>query len=234
MTIRFYDLVGTDNRRMSPYGWRVRMALAHKGLEYEWVPVRFTDKEQIGFSGQKLVPVLVDGETVTHDSWAIANYLEAAYSDRPSIFGDPGGDSGGRPLAEFVMHWANTQLHPHLIRLILGDVFKIVLPEDQPYFRQSREKRFGMTLEDFTDQSPERLAIFRAALEPARQCLASRPYLAGESASYADYALFGSLQWARCGSPLKLLAEDDPLHGWRQRLLDSFGGMPGEAVGFAP
>jgi glutathione S-transferase len=228
MTIRFYDLVGTDNRRMSPYGWRVRMALAHKRLEYEWVPVGFTDKERIGFSGQKLVPVLTDGEIVVSDSWAIVNYLEASYPDRPSIFGDP----GGKALAEFVMHWVNTQLHPPLIKLILADVFKIVRPEDQAYFRESREKRFGMTLEQVTDQSPERVAAFRAALEPARLCLASRPYLAGEVATYADYALFGSLQWARCGSPLKLLAEDDPLHGWRQRLLDSFDGMPGKAVGF--
>lgn len=229
MTIRFYDLVGTDNRRMSPYGWRVRMALAHKGLDYEWVPVGFTDKDLIGFSGQKLVPVLTDGETVVSDSWAIVNYLEESYPDRPSIFGD----SGGKAFAEFIMHWANTQLHPPLIKLILGDVFRIVRPEDRAYFRESREKRFGMTLEDFADQSPERLAAFRAALEPARLCLASRPYLAGAAPSYADYALFGSLQWARCGSPLKLLAEDDPLHGWRQRLLDSFDGMPGKAVGFA-
>lgn len=228
MTIRFYDLVGTDQRRMSPYGWRVRMALAHKGLDSEWVPVRFTDKEIIGFSSQKLVPVLVDGETVVHDSWAIANHLEAAYADRPSIFGD----SGGKALAEFVMHWTNTQVHPHLIKLILGDVFKVVLPEDQPYFRESREKRFGMTLEAFTDQSPERVAAFRAALEPMRLCLAARPYLAGAAPSYADYALFGSLQWARCSSPLKLLEPGDPLYDWRQRLLDSFDGMPGKAVGF--
>ncbi|EKE76866.1 glutathione S-transferase N-terminal domain-containing protein [Oceanibaculum indicum] len=229
MTIRFYDLVGTDQRRMSPYGWRVRMALAHKGLDSEWVPVRFTDKEIIGFSGQKLVPVLVDGDTTIHDSWAIVNHLETAYPDRPSIFGD----SGGKALAEFVMHWTNTQVHPHLIKLILGDVFRIVLPEDQSYFRESREKRFGMTLEAFTDQSPERLAAFRAALEPMRLCLASRPYLAGAAPSYADYALFGSLQWARCGSPLKLLDPSDPLYGWRQRLLESFDGMPGKAVGFA-
>ena len=228
MTIRFYDLVGTDQRRMSPYGWRVRMVLAHKGLDHEWVPVRFTDKEIIGFSGQKLVPVLVDGETVLSDSWAIVNYLEESYPDRPSIFGG----SGGKALAEFVMYWANTQLHPPLIRLILGDVFRIVLPEDKGYFRESREKRFGMTLEQVTDQSPERLAAFRAALEPARLCLASRPYLAGAAPSYADYALFGSLQWARCGSPLKLLEPGDVLYDWRQRLLDSFDGMPGKAVGF--
>ena len=33
MTITFYDLAGGDGRRFSPFGWRVRMALAHKGLE---------------------------------------------------------------------------------------------------------------------------------------------------------------------------------------------------------
>ena len=59
-----------------------------------------------------------------------------------------------------------------------------------------------------------------------------RAYLAGAAPSYADYALFGSLQWARCGSPLKLLEPGDVLYDWRQRLLDSFDGMPGKAVGF--
>jgi hypothetical protein len=31
--------------------------------------------------------------------------------------------------------------------------------------------------------------------------------------------------WARCTSPLELLAADDPVHAWRERLLDAFGGM---------
>ena len=31
--------------------------------------------------------------------------------------------------------------------------------------------------------------------------------------------------WARCTSPLELLAEDDPVHAWRERLLDAFDGM---------
>jgi hypothetical protein len=31
--------------------------------------------------------------------------------------------------------------------------------------------------------------------------------------------------WARCTSPLELLADDDPVHAWRERLLDAFGGM---------
>ena len=67
MTRKFYDLEYSDGRRFSPYCWRTRFALAHKGLEAESVPVRMTDKETIAFSGSKTVPVLVDGETVVPD-----------------------------------------------------------------------------------------------------------------------------------------------------------------------
>ena len=53
------------------------MALAHKGLEKDAVVelIRFSDKEKLAFSGQKLVPVIVDGDRVVNDSFAIALYL---------------------------------------------------------------------------------------------------------------------------------------------------------------
>ena len=39
MTIRLYDLAGAEaERRFSPFCWRARMALAHKGLDVETVP----------------------------------------------------------------------------------------------------------------------------------------------------------------------------------------------------
>ena len=85
-----YDLAGADPAlRFSPFCWRIRMALAHKDLEFETIPWRFTEKDRIAFSGQGLVPVLVDGDRTLHDSWAIAEYLEAAYPHRPSLFGGP-------------------------------------------------------------------------------------------------------------------------------------------------
>ena len=40
--IRFFDLAGADpDIRFSPNCWRIRMALAHKGLDAETVPWRF-------------------------------------------------------------------------------------------------------------------------------------------------------------------------------------------------
>src|SRR6478672_11567394 len=85
MTIVMHDLAGADPAlRFSPYCWRARMALAHKGLAVETIPWRFTEKAALEFSGQGRVPVIRDGARVVSDSWAIVEYLEDTYPDRPS------------------------------------------------------------------------------------------------------------------------------------------------------
>ena len=84
--IRLWELAGAeDGRVFSPYCWRTRMALAHKGLAVESVPWRFTEKDAIAFSGQDRVPVMMDGDREVHDSWAIALYLDETYPRRPEI-----------------------------------------------------------------------------------------------------------------------------------------------------
>ena len=73
MTIRLFDLAGAEpNRRFSPYCWRTKLALAHKGLTVETIPWRFIDTDTITMSGQGRVPVLLDGDKVVSDSWMIA------------------------------------------------------------------------------------------------------------------------------------------------------------------
>ena len=69
MTRVLFDLCGIDEGlRFSPYCWRVRHALAHKGLDVETRPWRFTDKEALAFAHHDKVPVLVDGDTTVTDS----------------------------------------------------------------------------------------------------------------------------------------------------------------------
>jgi glutathione S-transferase len=58
-----------------------------------------------------------------------------------------------------------------------------------------------------------------------RAALKAQPFFGGAQPLYADYAVFGPLQWARCISPYALLAEDDPIRQWRDRLLDWFDGL---------
>jgi glutathione S-transferase len=56
---------------------RVALALAHKGLDVEWVDVDAADRTEVDrVSGQSLVPVLVDGDRVVNDSTEILRYLE--------------------------------------------------------------------------------------------------------------------------------------------------------------
>ena len=221
MARRLYELAGAaPARRFSPYCWRIRMALAHKGLEAECVPWRFTEGAALAFSGQDKVPVLVDGGRVVSDSWAIASYLEAAYPERPALFA--GGDP--RP-ARFLAAWADTVLNAGLVRLIVSDIPRWLEPAQAAYFRQSREARLGMSLEALTEGREARLPAFRASLAPLRLVLREQPFLGGARPDYGDYAVFGSLQWARCVSALGLFEAGDPILGWRERMLDLFGGL---------
>jgi glutathione S-transferase len=221
MTLRLYDLAGADpDRRFSPYCWRTRLALAHKELAVETIPWRFTQKAEIAASGQGLVPVLVDGDRWVADSWMIANYLEDAYPDRPSLFGG----ALGRSLAYFYSTFADS-LVGAIFPFIALDILDRIAAEDRDYFRTSREKRVGMTLEAFTAGREAKLPAFRASLAPLRRALAAQPFLAGDEPLNADYAVFGPFQWARCISPFALLEKDDPVRLWRDRLLDRFGGL---------
>jgi len=229
MPIKMYDLAGAESdRRFSPFCWRTRFALAHKELDVETIPWRYGDKALLAFANWERVPVIVDQGRSVVDSWAIASYLESAYPARPSLFEGP----GGLGLARFYNAWADAVLNPALTRFVMLDAYNHLAPADQPYFRRSREERFGMTLEQYCRNSEERLPAFRQMLEPLRQTLAVQPYLGGEAPLYPDYIVAGSLMWARCISPLRLLDAGDPVNAWRERLLDAFGAMARNAPGY--
>jgi glutathione S-transferase len=222
MAIVMQDLAGADPAlRFSPYCWRTRLALAHKGLEVETIPWRFTEKAALAFSGQGRVPVIRDGERVVSDSWAIAEYLEDSYPDRPTLFGG----AAGRAHARFVNAWADGVMLGGIARLIVRDLLDVVAPSDVAYFRESREARFGTTLEQVQEGRETRVSEFRAAMLPVRLVLGKQPWLGGATPSYADYIVFGTLQWPHCASRFALLEDDDPVALWQQRMLDLFDGL---------
>jgi glutathione S-transferase len=222
MAITLYDLAGAEaDRRFSPFCWRTRMALAHKGLEVETIPWRFTEKDKIAFSGQGRVPVIVDDNRTLSDSSAIADYLESRYTDRPALFGG----EIGRGLTRFVQNWTETILQPAVVGFVVLDIHRHIRPEDQAYFRQSREERFGTTLENVVANRQARLPAFRESLAPLRRTLERQKFLAGNAPAYADYIVFGAFQWARAISDFELLSADDPVAAWRGRMLDAFGGL---------
>lgn len=221
MSIILHDLAGADpDLRFSPYCWRIRFALAHKGLPVETIPWRFTEREALAFSGQGRVPVIQDNGKTVFDSWSIAEYLEDAYPT-PTLFGG----AGGKAHAAFINAWADSIMTGGIARLIVRDLLDIIDPKDRDYFRSSRESRFGQSLEEVQAGREERVAAFRESLLPIRLVLRRQDWLGGATPSYADHIVAGTLMWPSCASRFPVLADDDPVAGWFGRVLDLYGGL---------
>ena len=210
MSLKLFELVGTDESRpFSPYCWRTRMALAHKGLEADSIPWRFTEKAAIAPHGSEKVPVLLDADKAIVDSWVIANYLEDAYPERPSLFGG----EGGRALARMTNWWGDIAVVGGMFPLIVADIPSHLAANDAAYFRKSREARLGKPLEEASAGRDNNVAAFRKSLDVMRFTLKTQPFLGGASPNYADYIMFGGFQWARAVSPFKLLEADEEIIG---------------------
>jgi glutathione S-transferase len=219
MALIMYERLGLQERRPSPFSWRIRYALAHKGVAVEYRPVRFADVETIrSLSGQDKVPILVDGARVIHDSWNIAVYLETQFPDHPSLFG---GETG-RGLARYVSLWSDTALSPAIRRLISADFIYCLAPEDRAYFRRSREAQFGCTLEAYCAGRDRWLTELETVIGPLEQTLSEQDYISGGVPGYADYLLFSVFQYARLGSPVEVLRAGMALRRWRDELVARF------------
>lgn len=216
-----YDLQDSRHAHFSPNSWRTRMALAHKQLAYEVRPVRFVDIGSIAHGRVKTIPAIQDGDQVVYDSWAIAEHLDRRDPDAPRLIPD----GTGARLMQFFQSWVQTTMHAGIANLILLDVWRQLAPEDQHYFRTTREKTYGQTLEQLQAGRDARIEPFRRALAPLRLAVTHAAFVGGQAPCYADYLAFGALQWARISSPVALLASDDPVSAWFERCLDLHGGI---------
>jgi glutathione S-transferase len=218
--MKFYQLCGIDRSAgFSPYGWRAKLCLLHKGVKFEEVPILFTEKDRIAHADKQTIPVLEDGDNVISDSFAIANYLEAAYTE-PSLFGG----AAAQAQAAVFNSYLDSKLIPAIFPTVLMDIHACLGETDQAYFRESREARVGMPLEEFHTARHGDVKAFQSALAPFRAGLISQPFLSGEKPLWLDYALMGTLMWPHVVSNFEFISADDPLHDWRERMFDLFGG----------
>lgn len=227
MSLILYDLCGRNpDLRFSPYCWRAKMALAHKGLHFSTVATPFTAVPTVENGASRTVPVINDNGRVVADSFDIALYLEEAYPDAPALFG---GD-GAVASAHFLQAWAFQALHSVIVRMILKAIHAELGDADQDYFRRSREIRFGETLEAHQTGIEANRDALHAALEPLRRTLAHHPWLAGPAPAFADYIVFGTLMWLRSIAGALPLDPDDPVTAWFERCLDLHGRFARSAV----
>lgn len=222
MTRILYTLCGSDaSRPFSPHCWKAVMALAHKGLDFTERPVPFTEIPALEEGFSKTVPILRDGERLVSDSFAIARYLEEVYPDRPSLFEGPGGEA----MARFVEGWSQTQIHPAVTAIAVKRIHDILGDKDQTYFRASREVWLRRTLEEVDAEAETAVAAFPGKLQPLRHMLRVQPFIGGEGPLFADYILFGALQWLRIVAGSVPFLPDDPAADWFERMLDLHGGL---------
>ena len=193
---------------------------------YQTVAVGFAEIASIGDGTHKTVPVIEDGGRFFGNSWTIANYLEEVYPERPSLFGG----AAGRAPTLFLLNWVTEALHRGVVELVVLDIHDQLGERDKAYFRSSRERRFGRTLEEVQQGRETRVETFRKSLEPLRKTLAAQPWLSGDEPLYADYVAFGALQWPRIVSRFALLNDDDPVSQWFVRCLDLFEGLGRRAL----
>jgi glutathione S-transferase len=220
--IRLYELVLDNGRSSSPYVWRIRYALAHKGTACETVALGFTEIPAT-FGGRfKTLPVLEHGDTLMAESWDIAEYLDRAFPDRPSLFTSP----SELALARLSDAWFSSEVMRRMFGIYVLDIHNAARAEDRSYFRRTREQRLkGVPLEDYTADRESRLPALREALNPLRAHLSRFPYLGGTAPNYADYIALSAFLWVASVSTLPMLAHDDTLRAWLDRGFDLYGGL---------
>jgi glutathione S-transferase len=218
--ILLYELAAKDDTRFSPFCWRTRWGLAHKGLAFKSVQIGFPDIAELG-GPRRTVPVIRMGETFVEDSWDIASFLDEQFPNRAPLFGC----ALGKGAARFVECFTDKVIHPTMLRLVSRDVFDRMDPYDRPYFRTSREAMLGCTLEEAQATREQTVLAFRKAIHPIRLTLNKQPWLAGELPGHADYIVLAAFQWARLATDFKVLTDDDPIAHWFQRGLDLHDGF---------
>jgi glutathione S-transferase len=150
---------------------RIALALAHKGVTVEWVDVDPADRSPVvEVSGQELVPVLVDGELVLHDSPRILEHLERRSPEPPLFPRDP---ARLEELRSF-LDWFN-QIWKRPPNLIAAEELK---PEPDRARIGELEWRIAASIERF------------------EKLLDGRDYLFGEELSAADVTVFPFLKYA--------------------------------------
>jgi glutathione S-transferase len=198
--------------RHSSFCEKARLILAAKGLEYRVIEVTpgLGQLELFRLSGQRQVPVLVDGAEVIADSSAIAQYLERQVPTPPLIPEDP----AERARVLLLEDWADTALASGVRQALLqaassdAVVRGALLPEATPAVLRSLVGALPTdlltSLGDTIGQTERRQ--LQANLEQLAVLLAPGRFLVGDRLSLADLAVAAQLSLllfpASSGAPL--------------------------------
>ena len=222
--------------RHSAFCEKVRLVLAAKRLDYTVVEVLpgLGQWQLFRISGQRQVPVLVDGAEVIADSTAIALHLEARHPEPALLPADP----RERSQVLLLEDWADTTLAAGcrlaLLQAAAADPLlrAALLPDSTP--GPLRQLVAGLP-EQLGEAMAGAIAVagsqqLEARLEQLAALVTATPYLVGERLSLADLAVAAQLSLlkfpASAGAPLAGrgapgIADNpllEPLFSWRDRI----------------
>ena len=115
------------NYARSSASYRVRIALALKGLSYDYLPVHLLKNEQAtpafsALNAAQLVPLLIDGQERVTQSMAIIEYLDETHPEPPLLPGTPAERARIRALAQAIA----CEIHPlnnlRVLRYLVHDL----------------------------------------------------------------------------------------------------------------
>lgn len=218
-----YELANVE----SPFVWRSKFALAHKGLAYETQRAAFTDIPNTLGGRHKTVPILVDANgTEICDSLEIVAYLDKTYPNAPALLAGP-----DKIRAEEINALLGQTGFPAFFPLYIRDIWAGLPEKDAAYFRSTREERFNTTLETLSADRDTRLEEARASLAPLRDQIAKAPWFSGAAPGYADYIILAFFAWLKGCATTPPLSSDDPLLAYIERGFALYEGLGDQIEG---
>jgi maleylacetoacetate isomerase len=153
----------------SSASYRVRIALALKGLDYDYKPVSLLKNEHLqesyaAVSASRLVPLLRDGDHVVTQSLAIMEYLDETHPQPPLLPADAMGRARVRALALDIA----CEIHPlnnlRVLRYLVGPL-KVTDDDKSRWYRHWVETGLEVVEQ-------------KLAASPSRYCHGDSPTLA--------------------------------------------------------
>ena len=153
----------------SSASYRVRIALALKGLDYDYLPVHLVRREHLddsytALSASRLVPTLQDGDAVLSQSLAIIEYLDETHPQPPLLPADARGRARVRAIALDIA----CEIHPlNNLRVLRYLTHDLKLSEDD------KDRWYRHWVESGLESVERQLAA-----QPTRYCHGDTPTLA--------------------------------------------------------
>ena len=212
--LKLYDLSGKNDLRFSPPCWNVKLCLILNNIEFITIPVRFTDKDKISFSKQKLVPILDYKDGFVCDSWNIINWLNENYPQKKIFV-----NNSSKNFSYFLYLWTSRHLLPILFKIIAHEIPIVLEGDDIDYYIKTREKRINGSITKFVPFISSSIEEFRKSIDPIRKIIIDNNYISGKNPGIEDCVFFGNLKWVDVCSPCNLLDDKDPVYKWYKSLL---------------